>query len=107
MSNKLHKKIVTTVGASLLGAFALSNVANAQSPFTATDLGAGYMVADAHAAKDKEGKCGEAKCGAKGDTKAKDGKCGEGKCGAKKDGHPPKDAKAKDGKCGEGKCGKK
>lgn len=113
MNNKFNKKILSTVGASILGAAALSNVANAQSPFAATDLGTGYMVADAKA---KDAKAGEAKCGA--DAKMKDGKCGEGKgdakmkdgkCGAKgmtgKD--AAKDAKMKDGKCGEGKCGKK
>ena len=117
MNNKLNKKILSTVGASILGAVAFSNVANAQSPFAATDLGTGYMVADA---KSKDVKAGEAKCGA--DAKMKDGKCGEGKCGAKgdakmKDGKcgakdatgkdAAKDAKMKDGKCGEGKCGKK
>ena len=99
MSNKLNKKVLSTTVAGLLGAMALSNVANAQSPFAANDLGAGYMVADAHGAKGKEGKCGEGKCG------AKDGKMKDGKCGAK-DGKAT-DAKAKDGKCGEGKCGKK
>lgn len=38
----------------------------------------------APAAKAKEGKCGEGKCGAKPAAKAKEGKCGEAKCGAKK-----------------------
>ena len=109
-----NKKWLSTVGAGLLGAVALSNVAQAQSPFAAKDLGTGYMVADAHAGKAKEGKCGEGKCGKgdmKGDAKMKDGKCGEGKCGAKDASMDAKgagkDAKMKDGKCGEGKCGKK
>lgn len=65
----------------------------AGNPFAAKSLDAGYQVAQADM-KAKDGKCGEAKCGAdkKGATKAKDGKCGEGKCGA--------DKKAKEGSCG-------
>lgn len=42
---------------------------------------------------DHEGKCGEGKCGAKGDMK----KNMEGQCGGKK--------AEQEGKCGEGKCG--
>ena len=65
----------------------------AGNPFAAKSLDAGYQVAQADT-KAKDGKCGEAKCGAdkKGATKAKDGKCGEAKCGA--------DKKAKEGSCG-------
>ena len=75
------------------------------NPFAAKSLDTGYQVAQADMkgdAKAKDGKCGEAKCGAdKKMDKKKDGKCGEGKCGADK----KMDSKAKDGKCGEGKCG--
>ena len=59
-------------------------------PFEIRGLGTGYMLADGH-----EGKCGEGKCGEKGES---EGKCGEGKCGEKGKG---------EGKCGEGKCGEK
>jgi uncharacterized low-complexity protein len=88
-----QKSIALAVG----GAFALSlgtaAIAASSNPFEIKTLSSGYQVADHHADKAKDGKCGEGKCGAE---KAKDGKCGEGKCGAEK---------AKDGKCGEGKCG--
>ena len=82
----------------------------AANPFAAKTLDAGYQVAQSDMKADmkgetkaKDGKCGEAKCGAdkKMGTKAKDGKCGEAKCGADK----KMDSKAKDGKCGEAKCG--
>lgn len=64
----------------------------AGNPFAAKTLDAGYQLAQADT-KAKEGKCGEAKCGAdKKTSKAKDGKCGEAKCGA--------DKKAKEGSCG-------
>ncbi|MGF1547882.1 MAG: low-complexity protein [Thiotrichales bacterium] len=105
------------LGASLVG----MSVASAQAnPFSLTDLGNGYQIADTQAgdkkadgkcggAKKADGKCGEGKCG--GDAKkAVEGKCGEGKCGgdAKKamEGKCGGDAKkAVEGKCGEGKCG--
>ena len=72
----------------------------AGNPFAAKTLDAGYQVAQADMKADmkvdtkaKDGKCGEAKCGAdKKTTKAKDGKCGEAKCGA--------DKKAKEATCG-------
>ncbi len=103
MKKSNEVKLVITALSAGIAAFSIG-AAQAANPFAATDLGQGYMVAAAHA-KEKDGKCGEGKCGAKKDkqdAKAKDGKCGEGKCGAAK-----KDAKAKDGKCGEGKCGSK
>jgi uncharacterized low-complexity protein len=92
------KSIALAVG----GAFALSlgtaAIAATDNPFEIKTLSSGYQVAENHAEKGADGKCGEGKCGAE-KEKAKDGKCGEGKCGAEKG------AKAKDGKCGEGKCG--
>ena len=100
MKKSNEVKLVITALSAGIAAFSIG-AAQAANPFAATDLGQGYMVAAAHA-KEKDGKCGEGKCGAKKgekDAKAKDGKCGEGKCGAKKE------TKAKDGKCGEGKCG--
>ncbi|QVL46072.1 MAG: hypothetical protein KFB94_02920 [Methylophilaceae bacterium] len=95
------KSIALAVG----GAFALSlsatAVSAAENPFAIKTLSSGYQVADNHADKTKDGKCGEGKCGA--EKKAHDGKCGadkkahDGKCGA--------DKKGAEGKCGEGKCG--
>ncbi|MCH8261836.1 MAG: hypothetical protein IIA77_02135 [Proteobacteria bacterium] len=102
---------LTPMAAALGTTFAVSLMASpitqaAANPFTMTDHGAGYMVAEA-GDKKAEGKCGEGKCGdkkAEGGDKKAEGKCGEGKCGDKKaeDG----DKKA-EGKCGEGKCGDK
>jgi uncharacterized low-complexity protein len=96
-SNKAVALAVTSAFVLSIGA---ATISAAENPFAIKSLSSGYQVADNHADKAKDGKCGEGKCGAE---KAKDGKCGEGKCGAemRKDGA----AKAKDGKCGEGKCG--
>ena len=89
MSKLSSKKPMAVV---LGAAFALTGLAAQASVFEATDLGAGYMVADAHG-KDGEAKCGEGKCG---EDKKGEAKCGEGKCG---------EDKAGESKCGEGKCG--
>jgi uncharacterized low-complexity protein len=102
------------VALAVSSAFALSigaaTVNAAENPFAIKSLSNGYQVADNHADKAKDGKCGEGKCGTEkakdgkcGAEKAKDGKCGEGKCGAEMKKEDA--AKAKDGKCGEGKCG--
>lgn len=88
---------------SAFAAVALTPVAHAaDNPFAAKQLSAGYQLAQADT-KGKDGKCGEAKCGAdkKAAEKQKDGKCGEAKCGADKKAAEKK----KDGKCGEAKCG--
>jgi len=77
---------------SAFAAVAVMPAQAAGNPFAAKTLDAGYQVAQADT-KTKDGKCGEAKCGAdKKVTKAKDGKCGEAKCGA--------DKKAKEASCG-------
>ena len=94
---------LTPIAAALGATFAVSLMASpitqaAANPFTMTDHGTGYMVAEEGSCGDKkmeEGKCGEGKCG---DKKMEEGKCGEGKCG---------DKKMEEGKCGEGKCGDK
>ena len=77
----------------------------ADNPFSLTKLDSGYQLAEADKAKD--GKCGEAKCGA--NKKVKEGNCSadkkakEGSCGA--------DKKTKEGNCGaekkmgDGSCG--
>ena len=100
--NKQH--LITIALGSAFAAAALMPAHAAGNPFATKTLDAGYQVAQADMKMDskaKDGKCGEAKCGAdKAMTKAKDGKCGEAKCGADK-----AMTKAKDGKCGEGKCG--
>ncbi len=96
---KTKTTLSIALGSVFVAAMAASSIASAaQSPFAMTSLDKGYMVvAQADMAKD-----------AKPAAKAKDGKCGEGKCGgdkAKMKDAKPADAKAKDGKCGEGKCG--
>ena len=96
------KQILSLAIGSAFAAATLSPLAHAtDNPFDATRLEAGYQLAQADT-KGKDGKCGEAKCGAdkKAAEKKKDGKCGEAKCGADK-----KADKKKDGKCGEAKCG--
>jgi uncharacterized low-complexity protein len=107
-SNKAVALAVTSAFVLSIGA---ATISAAENPFAIKSLSSGYQVADNHADKAKDGKCGEGKCGAEmkkdGAAKAKDGKCGEGKWGAemKKDA-----AKAKDGSCGhdkakDGTCG--
>ncbi len=100
MSKKtdIIKPVSTIAGFALASTLAFGgNAIAADTDFELADLDQGYMVAGDE--KDKEGKCGEGKCGDK-EGKDKDGKCGEGKCG-------DKEGKDKDGKCGEGKCGDK
>lgn len=88
--NKQH--LITIALGSAFASATLLPAHAAGNPFAAKTLDAGYQVAQADT-KAKDGKCGEAKCGAdKKTTKAKDGKCGEAKCGA--------DKKAKEGSCG-------
>ena len=102
------KSIALAVG----GAFALTlgaaSVAATSNPFEIKTLSSGYQVADNHAEKGVDGKCGANKA-----KEMKDGKCGEGKCGANKEAHEGKCGaeKSGEGKCGaektkEGSCGK-
>ena len=98
--------IATAVGAAFIAGMSTAPVAlAAENPFALSGMSSGYQVADNHAAKSAEGKCGGMKAAA--DGKMKDGKCGEGKCGGDK-----AKSKAMEGKCGgdkakamEGKCG--
>ena len=96
------KPIAAAVGVAFVTSMAVSGHALAsQNPFEAADLESGYMLAGGD--KDKEGKCGEGKCGEEGEGKCGEGKCGEegeGKCGEGKCGE-----EGEEGKCGEGKCG--
>lgn len=79
------QNLVSLAVGSAFAAIALSPATHAaDNPFGANKLEAGYQLAQAD--KMKDGKCGEAKCGAdkKATEKKKDGKCGEAKCGADK-----------------------
>ncbi len=88
----------------LASALSSMPVQAADSPFATSELVGGYMLAG------KEGKCGEGKCGDKGEQPGKraEGSCGgkakqEGSCGGKAE---------KEGSCGgkaemEGNCGGK
>ena len=92
------KPIAAALGATFVVSLAVSPVANAaENPFSLTAFDSGYEIAGDH---EKEGKCGEGKCG---DKNKEEGKCGEGKCGDKEGDK----MKAEEGKCGEGKCGDK
>ena len=93
--------IAAVMGTAFAASMAMSNVAVAAdagaNPFAMNELSSGYMQVA------MEGKCGgkktsEGKCG--GMKTEKEGKCGEGKCGGKKKAET-------EGKCGEGKCGGK
>lgn len=87
MSNKTL--IAAAVGTAFAATLAAPVASAASNPFALSALSAGYQVADNHAAKPVEGKCGGK---TEAEMKAKEGKCGN-------------TAKMKDGKCGEGKCG--
>lgn len=86
---RFHMNKQQLLSLALGSAFAAVAVMPAQAagnPFAAKTLDAGYQVAQADT-KAKDGKCGEAKCGA--DKKTKEGSCGGDKkkdasCGAKK-----------------------
>lgn len=88
--------LVSLAIGSAFTAAALTPVAHAaaENPFGASKLQSGYQLAEADT-KMKDGKCGEAKCGA--DKKA------EAKCGADKKGDMKSDSKAGEAKCGANK----
>ena len=98
------QQLLTIALGSVFAAVAALPAQAAGNPFAAKALDAGYQVAQVDS-KAKDGKCGEAKCGAdKKMDKKKDGKCGEAKCDA--------DKKAKEASCGADKkkdasCGAK
>jgi uncharacterized low-complexity protein len=84
--NMKKQQLLTIALGSAFAAVTLMPAHAAGNPFAAKTLDAGYQVAQADT-KAKDGKCGEAKCGA--DKKAKEGSCGGDKkkdasCGAKK-----------------------
>ena len=104
--NKTNKTLGTLLGTAFLTAAASAPVMADTNPFASAELSQGYQLAMHH----EEGKCGEGKCGEKGEG---EGKCGEGKCGEKGEGEGKcgegkcGEKTAKEGKCGEGKCGAK
>jgi uncharacterized low-complexity protein len=69
MSKKFELKPLTAAIGAILAtsAFAIPTASADENPFQITELTSGYMVAE------KEGKCGEGKCGG---MKMKEGKCG-------------------------------
>ncbi|HET6592723.1 MAG TPA: hypothetical protein VFG48_07395 [Xanthomonadales bacterium] len=90
----ITKPVAAAVGVAFVSSIAVSATAVADdNPFAMADLDSGYMLASSH--EGEEGKCGEGKCGEKGEEGACGEKGEEGACGEK----------GEEGKCGEGKCG--
>ena len=123
MTKKPRTPLAAALGAAFVTSLGASGaVGAADNPFSLTELGSGYQLA-----QQTEGKCGEGKCGAAGKSGAKtmqkemgEGKCGtgamgkgkEGTCGAMPAGQKmPAGQTMPEGKCGtpkeiqEGKCG--
>lgn len=77
--------ITAALGSAFIATTALAPVAHAAgNPFAASQLSAGYQLAQADSkmdGKQKDGSCGADK---KASDKKKDGKCGEAKCGSDK-----------------------
>ncbi len=98
MASFNKKPLATAFGTALL-AGAIAPALADSNPFAATELSAGYDLANYSSNADKAGES-EARCGGKheGEAKCGEAKCGEAKCGAEK-------AEQCEGKCGEGKCG--
>jgi len=95
MANKftLIKPIAAAVGVAFVASLVISATAVADdNPFDASDLDAGYMLADSHEGEEGEGEgsCGEGE----GEGSCGEGE-GEGSCGEGEG----------EGSCGEGKCG--
>ena len=92
--------IATAVGSAFVASMAAAPIASAaENPFALSGLSNGYQVADNHAAKPMEGKCGgmkagEGKCGGMkaGEMKAGETKCDMSMMGAGKDGKISKEA---------------
>ena len=89
----ITKPVAAAVGVAFVSSLAVSTTAVADdNPFAMADLDSGYLLADNH--EGEEGKCGEGKCGEKGEEgacgeKGEEGACGEkgeeGKCGGDKE----------------------
>ncbi len=116
MANKftLIKPIAAAVGVAFVASLVISATAVADdNPFDASDLDAGYMLADSHEGEEGEGEgegsCGEGEgegsCGegeGEGSCGEGEGSCGEGSCG---EGEGSCGEGEGEGSCGEGKCG--
>jgi uncharacterized low-complexity protein len=91
---KPYPALPVVIGAFVVGTLAPAGSINATvNPFASSQLPGGYMVAAEDMKKDKEGKCGEGKCGSKSEKEAV--------CGIYTIGSTHKDdSKIKDGKCG-------
>ena len=110
MSKKLIKPVSLAVGTAFVTTLAAGSAMaeTDANPFALNELSSGYMqLAYGGGDKDKEGKCGEGKCG--GEKAEEEGKCGEGKCGSdmekNMEGKCGGEKAEEEGKCGEGKCG--
>ena len=117
--------IAAAAGTAFAAALAAPVATAARTPFALSALSSGYQVADNHAAKPMEGKCGgmkaaEGMCGISMADANKDGKVSKeeftkqhdaifSRMDANKDGALDKAEMSKmmDGKCGDGKCGTK
>lgn len=84
------KSLAIVLGGAFAASVAATSVNAAGNPFAIKSLSSGYMVADNHGDKMKDGKCGTGKCGAEKKAKAdKEGSCSaekgkEGSCSAEK-----------------------
>ncbi len=62
----ITKPVAAAVGVAFVSSLAVSTTAvAADNPFAMADLDSGYMLASSH--EGEEGKCGEGKCGEKGE----------------------------------------
>lgn len=91
MSKQVRKPLSIALGTAIVASLGASGIANASADtdadlFSMEKLNSGYLMAGGH---EKEGSCGEGKCGD--DKKDGEGSCGEdkggeGSCGGDKDG---------------------
>ncbi len=96
MSKQVRKPLSIALGTAIVASLGASGIANASADtdadlFSMEKLNSGYLMAGAH---EKEGSCGEGKCG-------DDKKDGEGSCGEDKGG----EGSCGGDKGGEGSCG--
>lgn len=103
MNKTLRQSLITAGGIALTASLAAGPSHANSNPFQMTDLGHGYMVADAMGESKygtNKSKSEEAKCGANKEDAAM--KTEESKCGANKAAKPKP---IREAKCGESKCG--
>ncbi|GMQ89398.1 MAG: hypothetical protein BMS9Abin09_0878 [Gammaproteobacteria bacterium] len=91
---KVYPALPVVISAFVVGVLApAASINAAENPFASVQLAGGYMMAAEDAAKGKEGKSNEGKCGGKSEKEAV---CGMYKIGSAHE----DDSKVKDGKCG-------